>query len=248
MPIPQIEVRTRGPKGPATITITSTHVEVVFDKDSQLLTFARNEEDAIGFDVTKIPTTDKVQSTIAGVEDLVQGNPVNTTPVKTARVYAEVSGDKKKLFGVRPLTGSFFAKIRDFAHAEDQLPTPRRYEGMARKKNGETFPYNFEGFTVLVEITTGEWAGTIFPSMLRYLFMDAGDGETAGIRTSGKHAQILANFLENAGLDFDTDTIPLADNILPWLESELVGRAEKFMIVVNKGYIDSYAPAPALGE
>jgi hypothetical protein len=131
-----------------------------------------------------------------------------------------------------------------FAHAEDTLPAPKRYEGMGRKKNGETFPYNFEGFNVLVEIQEGAWAGTVYPSMLRYLFTDAGDGETCGIRTGGKHAQILANFLENAGLDFDVDTIPLSDNVLPWLESELVSRGARFMIVVGNGYVDSYAPAP----
>jgi hypothetical protein len=166
------------------------------------------------------------------------------TAAPNMKVYAEVSGDKKKLFGVRPLTGSYFAKVTGFAHAEDTLPAPKRYEGMGRKKDGTTFPYNFEGFNVLVEILEGDWKGTVYPSMLRYLFMDAGDGETCGIRTGGKHAQVLANFLENAGLDFDVDTIPLSDNVLPWLEAELVSRGKRFMIIIGNGYVDSYAPSP----
>jgi hypothetical protein len=210
-------------------------VDVTFDDSGQTLSFSRHDPEAIGFDVEKIPFP-APSAPLPGEEASV------TAP--NMKVYAEVSGDKKKLFGVRPLTGSFFAKVVGFAHAEDTLPAPKRYEGMGRKKNGETFPYNFEGFNVLVEIQEGAWAGTVYPSMLRYLFTDAGDGETCGIRTGGKHAQILANFLENAGLDFDVDTIPLSDNVLPWLESELVSRGARFMIVVGNGYVDSYAPAP----
>lgn len=232
MPIPQIEVRQRGPKGSAKMEVTPDEVLITFTKDNSLLRFDRHNEDEVGFDLTQIP-----------LETTPSPNGDGTTR-QTAQVFAEVSGDKKKLFGVRPLTGSFFAKVTGLAHAEDQLPTPRRYEGVARRKDGTTFPYNFEGFTILVEITKGGWAGTVIPSMLRYLFADAGDGETAGIRTGGKHAGILANFLENAGFDFDTDTIPLSDNILPWLEAELVSRGSEFMIVVDNGYIESYAPSP----
>lgn len=243
MPIPSIEVRSRGPRGKATITKYPDTLDVTFEEDGQTLSFSRRDPEAIGFDVGKVPFPAPSTVSTPGISTVDGATPEAPT-APTMKVYAEVSGDKKKLFGVRPLTGSFFAKVVGFAHAEDVLPAPKRYEGMGRKKDGTTFPYNFEGFNVLVEITEGAWVGTIYPSMLRYLFTDAGDGETCGIRTGGKHAQILANFLENAGLDFDVDTIPLSDNILPWLEAELVSRGARFMIVVGNGYVDSFAPAP----
>lgn len=217
MPIPEVRVFTRGPRGAAQFMKYPDRVEVTFDKDGQNLSFSLADKESLGFD------PDKVQS---------------------GKVFATVSGDKKKLWGVRPLSGSFFARVKGFVHPDDQLPSPKRYEGMGRKKDGTTYPYNYEAFSVLIEIQNGEWAGTIVPSQVRYLFADAGDGEVAGIRTGGKHAEFLANFLENAGLDFDVDTIPLSDNILPWLEAELVSRQAEFMIVVDNGYIQSYAPSP----
>ncbi len=239
MPIPSIEVRSRGPRGEATLTKFPDTLDVTFQADGQTLSFSRRDPEAIGFDVESVPFPE-TPATTAGISTAEGAAP----SAPTMKVFADVSGDKKKLYSVRPLVGSFFVKVVGFAHAEDTLPAPKRYEGMGRKKDGTTFPYNFEGFNILVEIQEGSWIGTIYPSMLRYLFTDAGDGETCGIRTGGKHAQILANFLENAGLDFDVDTIPLSDNVLPWLESELVSRGARFMIVVGNGYIDSFAPAP----
>lgn len=217
MPIPEIRVFNKGPRGAANLAIFPDKVEVTFDRDGSMHSFSRSDADALGFDPSIVPE---------------------------GRVHATVSGDKKKLWGVRPMEGSFFAKVDSFAHSEDTLPTPKRYEGIGRKKNGETFPYNYEAFDVLVRIQNGDWTDTIIPSQLRYLFTDAGDGESAGIRTGGKHAQVLANFLENAGLDFDVDTIPLSDNVLPWLEAELTSRDEQFMIIVDNGYIQSFAPSP----
>jgi hypothetical protein len=55
MPIPSIEVRSRGPRGTATITKFPDTVDVTFDDSGQTLSFSRHDPEAIGFDVEKIP-------------------------------------------------------------------------------------------------------------------------------------------------------------------------------------------------
>lgn len=163
---------------------------------------------------------------------------------KSGKVYAEVSADKTKLYGVRPVAGTFFVKVKDFAHAEDQEPAPRHYEGVSRRTDGTTFDYSYEAFTVLLEITRGDWKGTVLPAFLRYKFVDAGDGESAGISGHGKHTEILMAFLELAGLDLGVDTIPLSENVLPWLRDTLAARGGVFQAIIKGGYIQAYAPAP----
>lgn len=161
----------------------------------------------------------------------------------TGRAYFNLKNDGT-LFGVRPERGMFYVKVIRFAHPENQEPAPRRYEGMGRKKTGESFSYSFEGFTILLEIQRGGWKGGIIPSMLRYLFVDAGDGETAGIVGSGKNSTLLENFVVLSGLDPETDSIPLSENVLPWLEKTIAERDATFMVTVENGYVQAIGPTP----
>jgi hypothetical protein len=115
---------------------------------------------------------------------------------------------------------------------------------MARRDDGTSFKYSFEGFTALLKVVRGNWEGVIIPTMLRYNFTDAGDGESTGIKGTGKYSQQLSQFLEFGGIDFDTDTIPLSENVLPWIEKTLTDRSKTFMVVVNDGYVSAFAPAP----
>lgn len=223
MPIPKItkQNRGRGQRGAAIFEkLSDEEIQITFRKTGDTFVFP-NDDERVYTDV-----------------DLFNSS------IEQADVYAQISKDETKLFAVRPMTGSFFVKVDGFASPKDQPPSPRSYEGMARKDDGTSFKYSFEGFTVLLKIQKGEWQDTIIPSMLRYYFMDAGDGNSTGIKTTGKYSQQLAQFLDFAGLDFDNDTIPLSENVLPWLEKTLTDRNKTFMIVVEDGYVSSFAPAP----
>lgn len=220
MPIPKIESNKsgRGQRGSAIMERTGDEISITFRKTGDTIVFPNDEERVLC--------------------DIFERD------VHRADVYASVSKDQTKLFDVRPMTGSYFVKVSGFAKPKEQPPSPKSYEGMARRQDGTSFKYAFEGFTVLLDVLKGEWKGTTIPSMLRYYFVDAGDGESAGIKTGGKYSQQLAQFLEFAGLDFDTDTIPLSENVLPWLEKTLVDREAVFMIVLEDGYVSAFAPAP----
>ena len=218
MPIPTVQSNTRGPKGAAKYVRNDDIVEITFTKSGETHAFARNEDSIFCLDeVNKIDGGD---------------------------VFAQLTRDKRKLQNIRPLTGSFWVKVSKFAKGQNQPPAPRSYEGMARKDDGTSFKYSFEGFTILLEIVRGNWEGTIVPTMMRYNFIDAGDGEATGIKGTGKYSAQLSQLLEFAGIDFDTDTIPLSENVLPWIEKTLIDRDKTFMIVVENGYVAAFAPAP----
>jgi len=227
MPIPKMTKRSnsgRGLKAKAHMTKEGDTLTLTFDS-GETLTFHRDDK------------TTEEKNIFCDIFD---------TEINNAHVFASVSKDRSKLFYVRPLVGSFFVRVEGFAHPEGQPPSAKHYEGIATDRNGKPFKYSYDGFTVLMKVLNGEWKGTTLTAMLRYYFHDAGDGQTTGIRTEGKYSQQLAQFLEFAGIDFDNDTIPLSENVLPWLERTLVDREKPFMIVLNNGFVDAFAPAPEI--
>lgn len=215
MPIPSVQrKKTYGPRGLANVEVHEDRVTVEYEKSGELLSFPTNDPEAI----------------------LAEN-------VHDGTLYVQVSKDKTKLLDVRPARGTFIVKVKGFAKRKDQEPTPRHYEGMGTKANGETFPYKYDGFTVLLEVAEGEkWMGTTIPCFLRYLFVDAGDGTTAGVKVGTNHAETLVNFLELAGLDPEVDTIPYSENVLPWLEQTLIDRGKVFMVIVDDAFVEGFAP------
>jgi hypothetical protein len=218
MPIPTIQQSFRGPKGASQYVRTDDIVEITFNKSGETYAFPRHEDNIYCL------------------------NDVNN--IDSGEVFAQITRDKKKLQNIRPLVGTFYVKVKGFAKGENQPPAPKHYEGMGRKDDGTSFKYSYEGFTTLLEVERGNWKGVIIPTMMRYNFADAGDGESTGIKGTGKYSQQLSQFLEFAGIDFDADTIPLSENVLPFLEKTLTDRDNTFMVVVNDGYVTAFAPAP----
>lgn len=170
--------------------------------------------------------------------DKVLFNPATTID---GRVFTDVSSDKSKLMSVRPLVGTFFVKVKEFAKPEGQLPAPRHYEIPV---DGGKRLWIYDAYTVLLEVVTGAWTGTVIPVNVHYTFIDSGDGEYASLELGGKHNSTAVVFLECAGLDFDADSIPLSENVLPWLEKIIVERGRTFMAIVNDGYVSAFAFAP----
>lgn len=218
MPIPTVRQTFRGPKGAAQYRRTDDMVEITFNNSGETYAFPRNEDSIWCLD--------------------------DVNRVDSGEVFAQLTTNKKALQNIRPLVGTYWVKVSHFAKGKNQPPAPKRYEGMGRRADGESFKYSYDGFTVLLEVVRGTWEGTILPTMLRYNFTDAGDGESTGIKGTGKYSAQLSQFLEFAGIDFDTDSIPLSENVLPWIERTLIDRGKTFMVVVNDGYVSAFAPAP----
>jgi len=220
MPIPKIRPKAGLRKGPAKFTLNGRIATVTFlDAQGQPYSFDLDDPNLEHADVSSFPE---------------------------GAVFATVSGDGSRLYSIRPLTGSFVVKFERFAAPEGELPAPKHYEQTFTADDGTTRRSSYEGFTALLRITAGPWAGAILPSFLRYGFVDAGDGVTTGLKSRGRHAERLAAFLEYAGLDLQSDTIPYSENVLPWLEKTLQERNHDFMVVVDNGYVEGYGPAPIL--
>lgn len=221
MGVPRVVTYTgRGPRGAANYVRTDDDVTVTFHEHPQeSFTFPRTEEGLWCKDVV-----DKVDSGI---------------------VFAEVSRDRKKLSAIRPLRGSFVGKFAGIAKPQGQPPAAKLYEGtFTNKVTGNKEGYSYEAFTALFEVTVGSWAGVVIPVFLRYNFVDAGDGETTGIKGQGKHSTMLAQFMEYSGFDLLNESIPYSENVLPWLEANLLENDESMLIVLEDGYAQSFGPAP----
>jgi len=224
MPIPKIQPKAKSKvglrKGPAKFTLNGRIATIAFlDAPNQPYSFDLDDPNA---------------------------NHENVSSYPEGAVFATVATDGSRLYSIRPLTGSFVVKFDRFFAPAGELPAPRHYESTFTADDGTTKLNTYEAFTALLRITAGPWAGAILPSFLRYGFVDAGDGVTTGLKSRGRHAERLAAFLEYAGLDLQSDTIPYSENVLPWLEKTLQERNHDFMVVVDNGYVEGYGPAPIL--
>jgi hypothetical protein len=165
--------------------------------------------------------------------------------------YARISSDTEVLYGLRPLTGNYFVKFKEFSHKKEEAPLPRTMKERVGVTNGK--PWKIEEhieFTALVTITQGEWEGAELPINLWYHFREyQSTGLTEQIIGRSKSKVLLDNFLINGGIDMDTDTLPWSENVLPELQARLKKASAEFLVNLNaKGYIETISPAPSMGS
>lgn len=193
------------------------------------ITFFDNPEKVFAFNI------DDTEHVREPVENYPQG-----------AVFATIDAKNNILYGLRPLNGAFLVQYAGIPAPEGQLPAPKHYEKTGRNsETGEVFTSSYDAFTVLLRVVSGSWAGTILPLFLRYKFEDAGDGEITAVNTyNSSYGEMLAAFLEYAGLDPETDTIPYSPNVLPWIDRTLKERNQTFMAIVQDGYVEGLGPKP----
>lgn len=206
-----------GPSGPASINVIGRQLQVIFDE--------KNE-------VVNLP-----------LEALPPDSVPGKLP-KNKKYFVSVSGDRQKLSAFRPWEGSFIAEFVELKKKPGQPPLhefPRERVGQ-----GPNGPYNkdWQEFTAILRIAEPPYTGLIVTTKLRYYFGMDEEGLTT-IKGEGKHSQFLGRFLEVAVGDLEKIKIPFSDNILPQLEKLLLERHRSFLIVMSKGWVDSFGEAPA---
>lgn len=208
-----------GPSGPASINVIGKQLQIIFDEKNEVVNLL----------------TDVLPPEVL----------VNKLP-KNKKYFVSVSGQRDKLTAFRPWEGSFICEFVDFKKKPGQPPIheyPRNRQGMTQ--DGRPYSKDWHEFSANVRIVEPPYTGLMISVKLRYYFgIDPEEG-LAVITGEGKHAQYLGRFIEvNVG-DLEKVRIPFTDNILPQLEQLLQKERHPFLVIMSKGWPDSFGEAPA---
>lgn len=166
-----------------------------------------------------------------------------TTYGKSGNYGVSLDRDGVKMYAARPIGGTHVGKFFKFGHKEGEPPAPKVVPGGVRtKKDGTRFTVDDTlQFTALFVITSQEYKDFELSMMIPYAFKEF-SGE-AGI--CGKGMKKLEEFLKAVGIDFETDTIPFSDNVLPALEKIIKAKNVSLIFELSpEGYIDKMMKAP----
>lgn len=208
-----------GPSGPATVNIVGKTLQIIFDQ---------------GNEVVNLPTD-------------VLPPEVDLKHLPLKRKYSVlIDGTRTKLNGFHPNDGSYTCEFLEFKKKPGQPPMhdfPRNRVGQ-----GPNGPYakDWQEFTAILRIVEEPFTGLLVSVKLRYYFGIDEETQQAVIKGEGKHSQFLGRFIEVACGDFEKVQIPFSDNILPALERLLQAAHRPFLIVMSKGFVDSFGEAPAI--
>jgi len=152
-----------------------------------------------------------------------------------------LSTDGSKLFGLVPAKGTYIVRYDGMAVKEGELPSPKLIKGGQRKRKdgkGTWDAPDYLAFTVLLRIASKICKGMTIPLQLNYTFEQYRDSDETVIPLGTKAFERTANFLQTAGMDFTTDSIPFSDNVLPFIDKLLLGRNKKFQVTIKNGYVE----------
>lgn len=172
--------------------------------------------------------------------------------VDDGKYRVSLSSDGSTLFGIVPANGTFVVRYDGMVAAKGELPTPKMITGGPRKtKDGKKtwIAPDYLAFTVLLRIVSANCKRMTIPYQLNYSFEQYKDTDETSIPLGTKAFERTATFLQLAGMDFNKDSIPFSENVLPYLDKLFSTRNTKFQVVVKNGYIDSaFELAPILED
>lgn len=160
------------------------------------------------------------------------------------KLIVTISSDAQKIYSARPAGGTHLVVLDSFVR-KDKSAVPVPYLQKGNVFEGKRFPDRLV-FDALLRIIYGEFKDFIIPYQIGYAFNpSSSDPSIAAICGTGMKK--CEDFLDKFGLDFMNDTIPMSENILPWLEKTLLSRGKKAMVELNKkGFVDTMS-APLEG-
>ena len=158
---------------------------------------------------------------------------------KTGKYNVTLDKDDVKMYSARPPGGSHVAKLIDFAHRDEEPPSPKVFQGGVRnRKDGTRYVAEDSlSFTALFKVVDKDSPFYEFEisTFVPYAFKDFGGDAGVG----GKGQRKCEAFLRNTGLDFESDTIPFSDNVLPAVLKILLAKGAVVNLALNQdGYVD----------
>ena len=159
-----------------------------------------------------------------------------------------MSSDGTKLFGVRPIAGSYILEFSKFGNRGNvDVPEPKIQRGGPRtgKDGKKWFQEDSLVFSAAVEVKSeGKYQGLMLYMNLPYIFSPMVGG---GTELKGKKGEIerTETFLRVNGFDLGQEDIPYSGNVLPWLEGRLQNIAVPFLGTVDEaGWVKDPAQLP----
>ncbi len=161
--------------------------------------------------------------------------------IVSGKQQVKLGSDGTRIYYCAPERGTVKTRFLHFNKKEtDPAPAPYAVQGKSGISR-EGKPFAIEPhleFSFALEILEGKYQGYQITGNLWYAFVPYTD--ELGI--SGKGSKKLAEFLQAFGVDFEKDTLPLSENILPFLEAMLKERAVQVYVSLKDGYVNSYSP------
>lgn len=205
-------------------------------KSQVALIFRQNTKDGLGKKVQITLKKDNCPPWVKNQEVGFTGGPYSIS----------LNEDKDQMTNIKPYQGMYTVKVKEFASAEGESPSPKTKEG---SKDGKTWTY--EQFTPILEIISGEESGMTVPYNLRFsqygkplyvpFLVSINDKEIEVIghpNITSKYLIQLDEFEEASGL-WNKGPIPYQENPLPLFEKRILGENKKFMVTIKKGWVDS---------
>lgn len=167
--------------------------------------------------------------------------PDNILLAKNAKEWMiQMSGQGDKIMSFRPVRGVFVVTTKAFASKEGSEPTPKNKE-VDFYKDGKHIHYNYDQFTVLLEILEPEvYKSLVIPLILHYNFDEIVKNGKSYVQYSmgGKYTEALDEYCEAAGIQEDKYwPMEYKDNILPNLQRIALHEGRKFQVTVKDGWI-----------
>lgn len=211
-------VDTRGPSGLALVKLGKTGS----GKSAVMVGFL-DEDGSVGDKYTIIKSGDNVPEY-----------------VQPGKFFVSLSSDRKKITGMKPISGSFSGHIKNFIAKEGEKPTPKT-------RAGQYGPY--EVFASIIEILKPEkYAGMNVYLELPYKFVPTmkkfGNEmkEIAGIPISKSASVGMLEDYILATKAADVGPIPYSDNVLPTLQKRILRQDAEFEFVMKNGWVSAINP------
>jgi hypothetical protein len=172
--------------------------------------------------------------------------------IEDGKYRVSLSSDGAQLFGIVPASGTYIVRYDGMVAAKGELPAPKMITGGPRKtKDGKKtwIAPDYLAFTVLLRIVSAKNKRMTVPYQLNYSFEQYKDTDETVIPLGTKPLERTATFLQLAGMDFNRDSIPFSENVLPYLDELFRDRNAKFQVVLKNGYVDqAFELAPELDD
>lgn len=159
-------------------------------------------------------------------------------------IKATLSADGNTLFGYGPASGSHLVRFSEFAHGQNQPPSPRMQQGGERtlKDGRKWFAPDKLVCTALLEVVSGDFEGCFIALSMDYCF----DKDNTGMATMNGSVKALKRWedlVRLSGGDLSNATIPFSSNVLPELQDEFGN--EVFQVRMENGFVADVIDIPA---
>lgn len=193
--------------------------------------------------------------TLDGKVTRVFGSDVPCKPsAKLKKAFVKLNSEGSVVWQISPEPGNYIVRFLEFGHKKDMPPEPFMADakvGTARDGRKFEIPAMLK-FTATFEVIKGAGKHLTAVMSIPYAFLPytaPGETQPSLAMIAGRGKGKLEEFLRDAGMDFNADSIPWSENVLPVLEEMLKSKNLELVAEVgNGGWINSLTEVPEVDD